>query len=303
MLGGGIVATKMLEKWFAYLTGVEFWEKVLNSTIKIVIIVFLSFIAIRIGNRIIDKIFKDKEKVPLRINKKREQTIKILLKSTLMYTVYFIAIIMVLESMSIPISTLLAGAGIAGLAIGFGAQSLVKDVISGFFIIFEKQFSIDDYVFIADIEGTVVEIGLRTTKVLGWTGEEHVIPNGNITQVINYSVNNGVSVVDVHMPYEINIHEAEQKINDSIQKIPQKYDFFASTPEIQGVRELDIANYIIRVIAETEPASQWQGERVIRKEIQNDLYKDGIYIPLEKFIVHTIEQRDDFVSNHIHRKD
>src|SRR5699024_395258 len=273
-------------------TGPEFWETILNSVIKIIVILIVAFIIIRIGNRLIDKIFKSRRRSPIKMNEKREQTIKILLKSTLTYTVYFIAIIMILESVSIRISALLAGAGIAGLAIGFGAQSLVKDVISGFFIIFEKQFSVDDYVFISGIEGTVIEIGLRTTKVQGWTGEEHVIPNGNITQVINYSVNNGLSVVDVLIPNEINIHVAEEKIKDSIQLIPQKYDFFAAVPEIQGVRELDLANYVVRVIAETEPAAQWQGERAIRKEIQSDLYADGIYIPLEKFIVHSIDDKD-----------
>lgn len=280
----------------------DFWESVLNSAIKIAFIVILSFIAIRIGNRLIDKIFQDKKKSPIRINKKREQTIKILLKSTLTYTVYFIAIIMVLESMNIQISALLAGAGIAGLAIGFGAQNLVKDIISGFFIIFEKQFSVDDYVFISEIEGTVVEIGLRTTKVLGWTGEEHVIPNGNITQVINYSVNNGMSVVDIQMPYEVNIHEAETEITKSLAQIPMKYDFFVKVPEIQGVRELDLGNYVIRVIAETEPASQWQGERAIRKELQNDLYANGIYVPIERFVVHTIDKENDFVSDYKKRE-
>src|SRR5690625_2734204 len=113
---------------------------------------------------------------------------------------------MILESLNIKISALLAGAGIAGLAIGFGAQSLVKDIISGFFIIFENQFSVDDYVVVADAEGTVEEIGLRTTKIRSWTGEENVIPNGNITQVINYSVHNGLSVVDVNIPYETDIY-------------------------------------------------------------------------------------------------
>src|SRR5699024_3779959 len=256
-------------------TGPEFWETILNSVIKIIVILIVAFIIIRIGNRLIDKIFKSRRRSPIKMNEKREQTIKILLKSTLTYTVYFIMIVMILESINIRISALLAGAGIAGLAIGFGAQSLVKDVISGFFIIFEKQFSVDDYVFISDIEGTVVEIGLRTTKVLGWTGEEHVIPNGNITQVINYSVNNGLSVVDIQMPYEVNIYEAEEKVLKSIEQIPTKYDFFVSVPEIQGVRELELGNYVIRVIAETEPAAQWQGERAIRKELQNDLYAEG----------------------------
>lgn len=283
-----------LNKWIVYFTGIEFWESVLNKSLKIIFILILSFIFIRIGNKVIDRIFRRKSSSRIKINEKREQTIKILMKSILTYTIYFIMIVMILESLSIPISTLLAGAGIAGLAIGFGAQSLVKDIISGFFIVFEGQFSIDDYVGIAEIEGTVMEIGLRTTKVLSWTGEEHVIPNGNITQVVNYSIYNGMSVVDIHVPYDINIQVLEDKINQIIVDLPNKYEIFTDTPYIQGIRELDLSNYVVRILAETTPALQWQGERFIRKELQRKLYNDGINIPLQQFVIHSVAQKDDF---------
>src|SRR5699024_5251174 len=105
-------------------------------------------------------------------------------------------------TLGLPIGSLLAGAGVAGLAIGFGAQNLVRDVISGFFIVFEDQFSIGDYVEVSGAEGTVEEIGLRTTKVQSWTGEQNVIPNGNITQVINYSIHNGLAIVDINRSEE-----------------------------------------------------------------------------------------------------
>src|SRR5690625_3614670 len=115
----------------------------------------------------------------------------------LSYIVYFTAFIMILSTLGIEVMPLLAGAGVAGLAIGFGAQNLVRDVISGFFIIFEDQFSVGDYVGVAGIEGTVEEIGLRTTKVLSWTGEMNVVPNGDVTQVTNYSLHNGLAIVDI----------------------------------------------------------------------------------------------------------
>lgn len=292
--GGDAMINNTLNKWIVYFTGIEFWESVLNKSLKIIFILILSFIFIRIGNKVIDRIFRRKSSLRIKINEKREQTIKILMKSALTYTIYFIMIVMILESLSIPISTLLAGAGIAGLAIGFGAQSLVRDIISGFFIVFERQFSIDDYVGIAEIEGTVMEIGLRTTKVLSWTGEEHVIPNGNITQVVNYSIYNGMSVVDIHVPYDINIQVLEDKINQIIVNLPNEYEIFTDTPYIQGIRELDLSNYVVRILAETTPASQWQGERFIRKELQRKLYNDGINIPLQQFVIHSVAQKDDF---------
>src|SRR5690606_41710495 len=109
----------------------------------------------------------------------------------------------------IEIMGLLAGAGIAGLAIGFGAQSLVKDVITGFFIILEDQFGVGDYVRLSTAniaEGTVVEIGLRTTKILGTTGEHFIITNGKITDVINFSVNNSKAIIDMQVGLEADIN-------------------------------------------------------------------------------------------------
>src|SRR5690625_1552052 len=129
---------------------------------------------------------------------------------------------MVLETFGVPVSTLLAGAGVVGLAIGFGAQSLVKDIISGFFIIFEDQFSVGDYIMINSLEGTVEEIGLRTTKIESWTGEQHVIPNGDISIVTNYSIHNGISVVEVNVPYENDINEVKRLLDEIISGLPNK---------------------------------------------------------------------------------
>jgi len=293
--------SKSLESWWEYLTGPEFWIIVSKTTLKIIIIIIIALVIVRIGKRIINHLFNKRAHSPIKISEKREETIRILLQSVLTYAVYFIAIVMILESLNIKISALLAGAGIAGLAIGFGAQSLVKDIISGFFIIFENQFSVDDYVVVADAEGTVEEIGLRTTKIRSWTGEENVIPNGNITQVINYSVHNGLSVVDVNIPYETDIYAIEKSISQLLAKLPQKYDFFVDVPIIHGVQTLDLSNYVIRIIADTKPVYQWAGERAIRKEVQDQLYKDGINIPFQKFVVYSNDKLK-YVPNDIRRR-
>src|SRR5699024_2366371 len=98
--------------------------------------------------------------------------------------------------------------------------------------------------------------GFRTTKVKSWTGEENIIPNGNISQVTNYSTHNGLALVDVNIPYESDIKEAEKVIEEIIEKLPEKYDMFISTPEIYGVQTLDLSYFVIRVIAETVPVYQ-----------------------------------------------
>src|SRR5690625_5855916 len=169
----------------------------------------LGIIINKIGKRIIERAFLNRRHLPIQISSRREQTLSKLLTNILMYLIAFIVIVMILDILGVPISTLLAGAGVAGLAIGFGAQSLVKDVISGFFIIFEDQFSVGDYILINNLEGTVEEIGLRTTKVQSWTGEQHIIPNGDISMVTNYSIHNGISVVEINVTYENDIKQVE----------------------------------------------------------------------------------------------
>jgi len=278
---------QVLTNIWEYLSGPEIWVKIGTVSGKIAIIVILALIIKAIGNRVIDMIFKERKNIPIQLtSSRREQTLRNLLKSVLSYIISFIVIVMVLDIFGVPIGTLLAGAGVAGLAIGFGAQSLVKDIISGFFVIFEDQFSVGDYVYVSEVEGTVETIGFRTTKIQGWTGEQYVIPNGNITQVTNYSIHNGLSVVDINLPYESDIIHAEKIITGIIENLPEKYDIFTNKPEVYGVQTLDLSNYVVRVVAETVPVYHWAGERIIRKEVKEQMYKHGIEIPSQRIVLY-----------------
>src|SRR5699024_6241676 len=121
-------------------------------------------------------------------------------------------------------------------------------IITGFFIIFEDQFSVGDYVIASGVEGTVEEIGLRTTKIQAYTGELNIIPNGNIEQVINYSIYNGLAIVDINIPYENDYNEAEKVIERVCRELPNKYEEIIDTPEIIGVQTLELSHYVIRII-------------------------------------------------------
>lgn len=158
---------KLMERYWEKLTSDKLWENVIDTSIEIVLILLASWIAVRMGKKLIKKLFLIRMRSPLNHSERRQRTISRLLQSVISYVVYFSAIIAILSSLNIKVAGLLAGAGIVGLAIGFGAQSLVKDVITGFFIIFEDQFGVGDYIKINGAEGTVVEIGLRTTKING----------------------------------------------------------------------------------------------------------------------------------------
>jgi small conductance mechanosensitive channel len=286
------VNEEMINFW-EYITGPELWATIATGLIRVLIIVLLAYIVVRVTRKLIYRVFQNRQKGPIRISERREKTLKKLASNVVAYVVYFIAIIMILDNvLGFQVGALLAGAGVAGLAIGFGAQNLVRDIITGFFIIFEDQFSVGDYIYVAGVEGFVEEIGLRTTKVLSWTGEMNVIPNGDITQVTNYSVNNGLALVDINIPYESSVDEAEKIINKVAATLPEKYDFILSIPEVIGVQDLEVSHYTIRVIADTEPGYQWAGGRNIRKEMQDELYKSGIELPAPRVVMYSKEEEN-----------
>ncbi|MCG3420801.1 mechanosensitive ion channel family protein [Oceanobacillus sp. M65] len=295
------IGERLQESW-DYLTGPGLWLSIGEGVLRIILIIVLALIIVRVTRNLVDRLFKKREKGPIRITERREATLKKLIKNVVAYVVYFVAILMILDNvLGFKVGPLLAGAGVAGLAIGFGAQNLVRDIISGFFIIFEDQFSVGDYVGVAGIEGTVEEIGLRTTKVLSWTGELHVLPNGNVTQVINYSIHNGLSIVDVNIPYESNVNDAENAINNIVATLPDKYDFIVGVPEIIGVQNLDVSHFTIRIIADTLPGFQWAGERNIRKEIQNQLYNAGIEIPAPRIVMYSGNDKEKLLDKNRER--
>ena len=289
MIGGLFmeVIQGYLSSLWQYLMDNNVWGSLGKGFFRIIVIIILMKVAISLIKKIVDRIFLRNQKGPFRISQRREETLNKLTQNVATYIIYFTAFIMVLDTLTIQIGPLLAGAGVAGLAIGFGAQNLVKDVISGFFVVFEDQFGVGDYVSFAGVEGTVEEIGLRTTKVKSWTGEQQIIPNGNITQVTNYSIHNGLAIVDVNIPYENDILVAERIIEDVLAGLTEKYEQLVSTPVIHGVQNLETSHVVLRIIAETLPVYQWSGARVIRKEVKERLYKEGINIPAPRLVMYT----------------
>lgn len=284
-----------LEKFWEYISGPDLWLGIGSAAFRIILIVILAIVVVKMSRKVIYKIFKrpsGTRATPIRISERRENTLKKLTANVISYVVYFIAALMILDNvLGFNVGALLAGAGVAGLAIGFGAQNLVRDVISGFFIIFEDQFSVGDYVLVSGVEGTVEEIGLRTTKILSWTGEMNILPNGDITHVTNYSMTNGLSVVDINIPYESDIEAAEKIIEGIAEALPDKYDEILKVPEILGVQSLELSHFVIRVVAETEPSLQWFGERMIRKEMKEGLFKQGIEIPSPRLVMYSRDER------------
>jgi small conductance mechanosensitive channel len=272
-------------EWKNLLLDEAMWLNVGFVLVKVLLIIIVAAIVVRVAKVLIRKTFSVRIKGPLKYNERRQQTMSKLLENIVAYVVYFMAIIAVLSAFTIDITGLIAGAGVLGLAIGFGAQNLVRDVITGFFIIFEDQFSVGDYVRIGQAEGTVEEIGLRTTKVKGFTGELFIFPNGNVTDVVNFSIHNSIAVVDINVSYESDMAKVEKLIQEFLVDIQDKYEQIIKPPELLGVQNLTTTEVVMRVIAETLPMQHFAVSRGIRRDLKEYLDKQGVEIPYPRMVM------------------
>ncbi len=159
---------------------------ILKVVARIIIIIVLARVITKVGNKVIERFFARGKDSSQAADKGRVKTLTNLSQNVLHYIINFIAAITILD-MFISIMPLLTGAGVLGLAIGFGAQAFVKDVVTGFFILFEEQYDVGDKVQINGVDGVVEELGIRTTILKGESGEKYYLSNGSITQVANFS--------------------------------------------------------------------------------------------------------------------
>lgn len=270
----------------AYLKNSNGELNILGKFIKIVFILIAIKIIIRLSNKIIDRTFKDKGKKNYLMNTKRAETIGQILKKIVKYVLYFIGALMILEMFNVNTTSILATAGVGGLAIGFGAQSLVKDVITGFFIILEDQFSVGDYIQVLSFEGVVEELGIRVTKLRDFSGELHIIPNGEIKVVTNRTRGAMRALVEVGIAYEEDIDNAIRVIEKVVKEIRKTNNSIVDGPSILGVTDLGDSGVIIRIVANTKPMEQWAIERIIRKKVKEAFDEENIEIPYSKMVVY-----------------
>ncbi|MFX3622555.1 MAG: mechanosensitive ion channel family protein [Ectobacillus sp.] len=279
-------------KFIDYMLDAELWKSVAIGILKIIFIIAVASIVVRVGRAIVRNAFKINTKSPLQISERRTNTVSKLLENIITYVVVFVVIIMILGVLGIETKGLLAGAGVIGLAVGFGAQNLVRDVITGFFILLEDQFSVGDYVRLGRFEGVIQEIGLRTTKIKSWTGEMHILPNGSIKEVTNFSLNNSVAFVDVSISYESDIEHAERVIEELLDELPMKYEQMVKRPELLGVHQLGASEIVLRVVSEVQPMQHFAISRALRKEIKLRLDEHGIEIPYPRMVLYNREEME-----------
>lgn len=256
--------------WTA-MTNPQIWINYGKTILLILVIYLIGRIINKLTRRTLDHMMTERAKSPLKFNPRRTKTLGKLLGNVIGYTVNFIVILMILGQLGIHLGPILAGAGVIGLAVGFGAQSLVKDVITGFFIIFEDQFAVGDVIQTGSFKGTVEEIGIRVTRIRSWTGEVHIIPNGSITQVTNFSVNNSIAVVDVAIGTDANIDAATELIKQTVQEVYNENEDIVKEPEVLGIQTMSASEVVIRITAECRPNKQLSVTRVLNARIKKTL--------------------------------
>jgi small conductance mechanosensitive channel len=200
------------------------------------------------------------------------------------YVLIFISGIMILRVFDIDPAPVLTAAGVVGLAIGFGAQKLVKDVLSGFFIVLENQYSVGDYVTIGTVTGTVHELGMRITELRDDSGKLVIIPNGDITVVTNHSRGPLLATVDISVDPTTDLKRLQDILNEAGNEIAEKIEGVISAPTANGIIALDASKMTVRATGEVKTGRQFAVQNALREAIRTKLSDAGIQLAYEKVI-------------------
>ncbi len=221
----------------------------------------------------------------------RAQTMMPLIRNVLFVTIFIIAAIVALANMGMNVTPLLAGAGVIGLAIGFGAQSLVADLITGLFIIIEDSLAIDDYVDVGGHLGTVEGLTIRTVRLRDIDGIVHTIPFSEIKSIKNYSREFGYAIFRVAIPYNMEIDDAIKLMRDVGQKMrndPLQRRNIWSPLEIQGVESFESGSAILRARFKTAPIKQWEVSRAFNLSLKRHLDEAGLDLATPRLSVQVV---------------
>ncbi len=251
-----------------------------GTVLHILLILVVSFLLVRASNALIDRLIIQRVSEGRKlIDERKARTLRSLLKSVARYAIYIFAGISILGELGVNTASLLAGAGLAGIAIGFGAQNLVRDIINGFFILFEDQFAVGDYVTVGDVSGIVEAIGLRATQVRGFGGELYVIPNGQISSVTNHMGSAMRVMFTVAVSYETDIDRAIAVLESEFEKAKVEISDIVEGPKVLGVNALAQSGVELLILARTRSMEQWRVERELKKRVKEALDREGIAIP------------------------
>lgn len=262
-----------------------------GQTINLKLIVFpIVYITIGVLSfNIIKKLIKKATSRQMNLKasqKQRITTLRTLIINLIKYLIVIFVILSILSLYGINVKSILAGLGIGTAIIGLAFQDLAKDIIAGFFIITEGSYEIGDMIEVDGFLGEVVFIGLRTTRIRNFKGATKIISNHHMDNLINYSNNNSLAIVDVGIAYECSEEKIDKAFEELFNELDGKIPFALKKPEVWGVNDLANSSVVYRVVVETEPAKHFATERFLRKEIKKAFDKEHIKIPYTQVEVH-----------------
>ena len=253
-----------------------------------IVYICIAIIINGILKRIIDKIISKKQTdfSKSSYNYKKTETFKVLLKNLIKYLIIIFLLLAILTVYGINVTSFLTGLGIVGIIVGLALQDLAKDLIAGFTIILENQYAIGDTISIGDFKGEVIYLGLKTTRIKSYEGQIKIIANRNISEVINYSMENSLAIVDIDVSYEENNDKVEKVLKELTAELSKTLPNLKGKVELLGIQELASSSVRYRIIAPTVAMQHYEVERILRKEIKDRLDKENIKIPYPQIEVH-----------------
>lgn len=242
------------------------------------LVIFLGSIVIKIGRNMIEKVVRLRGERSAKTIQQMD-TVRSLITSIFNYVLYFIIIMVVLSLFGVNVSSILAVAGVGGIAVGFGAQTLVKDIISGFFIWMEGSISVGDIVEINGLMGEVESIAIRTTVIRNYNGNLYSIPNGDIRTVTNMSRSYKRAIVDIRCPYDVSREHLVNILTEEMEKAAREVEGLEEPPQVMSILSFERDAMVIRLSAQCPVKDNWRIERELRSRVKDRFDLEGIEMP------------------------
>ena len=254
-------------------------EKLINSIIVIILFILVYLIIKRIIKNISRRNF-------MKNGEKRKKTLLLLISNVVKYILMVICVLTILNIYGVDTTALITSLGLLGLGASLALQDTLKDLIAGFFIIFENQYDIGDIITINNFKGEVIALGLKTTKIKAYTGEVNIVANRNIQEVINHSFSNSLAIVDFEISYDEDLDRVEDILNNLCKRMTLELPDVQGDIKLLGIEDLGNSGIKYRITAEAKSMEHFALQRKIRKAVREELGKQGIEIPYTQVVIH-----------------
>lgn len=288
----------MKNNWSDWLS--QIWPWTLDHGPRIVIILGGAYLVHFLAKRFIEKLVRVTVTVDTHLTeaaeKKREETLITIFIWSERVVLVLMVIMLLLHEINIPIGPMLAGAGILGLAVGFGGQYLIRDFFTGFFMILENQYRIGDYVGLDQTNGIVENISLRMTTLRDTDGTVHHVPHGDIKRVANFSKDFARINLNIRIGYHTNLEKVIEVVNRTGRELaadPAWAETIIKVPVFLRVDDFQESGIVIKILGETLPLRQWDVTGELRKRLKVAFDREGIEIPLPQRVVHQYSHGGD----------